>query len=112
MLPCPPTSITSPSPRGIAVNVTLLSPCWHQQAADAYIRGLRRLRHAGGDLHTVASVASLFVSRVEMWYFLSARLRRWLLLAVAVAVPLARTLIHRLARRTAEIHPDTATNRR
>jgi transaldolase len=37
----------------------------HRQAAEAYIRGLRRLRDDGGDLNTVASVASFFVSRVD-----------------------------------------------
>ncbi len=51
---------------GIAVNVTLLfSLQRHRQAAEAYVRGLRRLRESGGDLHTVASVASFFVSRVD-----------------------------------------------
>jgi transaldolase len=52
--------------RGIAVNITLLfSLQRHQAAAEAYLRGLRRLRAAGGDLRTVASVASFFVSRVD-----------------------------------------------
>lgn len=51
---------------GIPVNVTLLfSLERHRQAAEAYIRGLRRLRDAGGDLASVASVASFFVSRVD-----------------------------------------------
>jgi transaldolase len=51
---------------GIPVNVTLLfSLERHRQAAEAYLRGLRRLRDAGGDLHRVASVASFFVSRVD-----------------------------------------------
>jgi transaldolase len=51
---------------GIPVNVTLLfSLERHRAAADAYIRGLERLRARGGDLHTVASVASFFVSRVD-----------------------------------------------
>jgi transaldolase len=51
---------------GIPVNVTLLfSLERHRQAAEAYIRGLKRLRKSGGDLHTVASVASFFVSRVD-----------------------------------------------
>ncbi|MCA2211729.1 transaldolase [Jidongwangia harbinensis] len=52
--------------RGIAVNVTLLfSLQRHQAAAEAYLRGLHRLRDSGGDLQTVASVASFFVSRVD-----------------------------------------------
>jgi transaldolase len=52
--------------RGIPVNVTLLfSLERHRAAAQAYLRGLRRLRDAGGDLRSVASVASFFVSRVD-----------------------------------------------
>jgi transaldolase len=51
---------------GIPVNVTLLfSLERHRDAAEAYVRGLRRLKDSGGDLHTVASVASFFVSRVD-----------------------------------------------
>jgi transaldolase len=51
---------------GIPVNVTLLfSLDRHRAAAEAYIRGLRRLHDAGGDLRLVASVASFFVSRVD-----------------------------------------------
>jgi transaldolase len=51
---------------GIPVNVTLLfSLGRHREAAEAYLRGLRRLRESGGDLRTVASVASFFVSRVD-----------------------------------------------
>jgi transaldolase len=51
---------------GIPVNVTLLfSLDRHREAAEAYIRGLRRLHESGGDLSTVASVASFFVSRVD-----------------------------------------------
>jgi transaldolase len=51
---------------GIPVNVTLLfSLQRHREAAEAYLRGLRRLRDDGGDLSSVASVASFFVSRVD-----------------------------------------------
>ncbi len=51
---------------GIPVNVTLLfSLERHREAAEAYLRGLRRLKDDGGDLSTVASVASFFVSRVD-----------------------------------------------
>ncbi len=51
---------------GIPVNVTLLfSLARHRAAAEAYIRGLRRLHADGGDLSRVASVASFFVSRVD-----------------------------------------------
>lgn len=52
--------------RGIPVNVTLLfSLRRHLDAAQAYVRGLQRLRFNGGDLSKVASVASFFVSRVD-----------------------------------------------
>jgi transaldolase len=51
---------------GIPVNVTLLfSLERHRASAEAYLRGLRRLRDSGGDLSRVASVASFFVSRVD-----------------------------------------------
>jgi transaldolase len=51
---------------GIPVNVTLLfSLERHRAAAEAYLRGLRRLRDSGGELTHVASVASFFVSRVD-----------------------------------------------
>ncbi len=51
---------------GIPINVTLLfSLQRHREAAEAYLRGLRRLSDAGGDLRSVASVASFFVSRVD-----------------------------------------------
>jgi transaldolase len=51
---------------GIPINVTLLfSLQRHREAAEAYIRGLRRLLDSGGDLSSVASVASFFVSRVD-----------------------------------------------
>jgi transaldolase len=51
---------------GIPVNVTLLfSLERHRDAAHAYLRGLRRLKEDGGDLASVASVASFFVSRVD-----------------------------------------------
>ena len=51
---------------GIPINVTLLfSLERHRAAAEAYIRGLRRLKDRGGDLAAVGSVASFFVSRVD-----------------------------------------------
>ena len=59
-------AIEETAARGIPVNVTLLfSLDRHRQAAEAYVRGLRRLRDAGGDLRRMASVASFFVSRVD-----------------------------------------------
>ena len=60
------TAIEETIARGIPVNVTLLfSLDRHRAAAQAYLRGLRRLRASGGDLASVASVASFFVSRVD-----------------------------------------------
>jgi transaldolase len=60
------TAIEETIAAGIPVNVTLLfSLERHRASAQAYLRGLRRLRDAGGDLTKVASVASFFVSRVD-----------------------------------------------
>ena len=51
---------------GINVNVTLIfSLERHAKVIDAYQRGLTRLAESGGDLSTVHSVASFFVSRVD-----------------------------------------------
>jgi hypothetical protein len=44
-----------------------------------------------------------------MWVFLTARLRRWVLLAVAL--PLARLLLHRLALAADHHNPSTRTAR-
>jgi transaldolase len=52
--------------RGIPINVTLIfSLERHREVAEAYLRGLERLLEDGGDLSTVTSVASFFVSRVD-----------------------------------------------
>jgi len=52
--------------RGRNINVTLIfSLERHKEVAEAYIRGLERLAESGGDLSTVGSVASYFVSRVD-----------------------------------------------
>jgi len=52
--------------RGRNINVTLIfSLERHREVAEAYVRGLERLLEAGGDLSTVGSVASYFVSRVD-----------------------------------------------
>ena len=60
------TAIEETIAAGIPVNVTLLfSLARHREAAEAYLRGLRRLRDDGGDLGSVGSVASFFVSRVD-----------------------------------------------
>lgn len=51
---------------GIPVNVTLIfSPLQYGKAADAYLCGLEDRLAAGGSLREVASVASLFVSRLD-----------------------------------------------
>ncbi len=51
---------------GININVTLMFSVAHYEAvARAYIAGLENLAAAGGDLRKVASVASIFVSRVD-----------------------------------------------
>jgi len=51
---------------GVSVNVTLIfSVEQYEAAANAYMSGLERLRDEGGDCRRVASVASVFVSRVD-----------------------------------------------
>ena len=51
---------------GINVNVTLIfSLDRHDAVIEAYLTGLERLAACGGDLSTIASVASFFVSRVD-----------------------------------------------
>ncbi|MGC9520325.1 MAG: bifunctional transaldolase/phosoglucose isomerase [Anaerolineae bacterium] len=52
---------------GINVNVTLMfSLDQYDAVAEAYIAGLEALDAAGGDLASVASVASFFVSRIDV----------------------------------------------
>ncbi|WP_287130891.1 transaldolase [Candidatus Cyanaurora vandensis] len=52
---------------GINVNVTLIFSLERYQAVvDAYLKGLRTLQAKGGDVSKVASVASFFVSRVDV----------------------------------------------
>jgi transaldolase len=59
-------AITETIAAGINVNVTLIfSLDRHDKVIDAYLAGLRRFADAGGDLSTVSSVASFFVSRVD-----------------------------------------------
>jgi transaldolase len=51
---------------GRNINVTLIfSLRRHEEVMEAYLRGLERLADGGGDLSTVRSVASFFVSRVD-----------------------------------------------
>jgi transaldolase/glucose-6-phosphate isomerase len=72
MIKVPATSEGIPSIRtligeGINVNVTLMFSLEQYDAvAEAYLVGLERLEANGGDLSQVASVASFFVSRVDV----------------------------------------------
>ncbi|HOS96672.1 MAG TPA: transaldolase [Deltaproteobacteria bacterium] len=51
---------------GINVNATLLfSVSQYEKAAEAYLQGLEKRILAGGDVRSVASVASFFVSRID-----------------------------------------------
>src|SRR6266550_3344016 len=51
---------------GRNINVTLIfSLQRHEEVMEAYVRGLERFAADGGDLSTVRSVASFFVSRVD-----------------------------------------------
>lgn len=51
---------------GVSVNVTLMFSLAHVDAvAAAYLRGLERLCATGGEIGSVMSVASLFLSRVD-----------------------------------------------
>jgi transaldolase len=52
--------------QGINVNVTLLFAVErYREVAEAYLRGLERRAESGDSLHSAASVASFFVSRVD-----------------------------------------------
>jgi transaldolase/glucose-6-phosphate isomerase len=53
--------------RGLNINITLLfSVTVYEEVVDAYISGLEDLKRAGGDISKVASVASIFVSRIDV----------------------------------------------
>ena len=59
-------AITEALARGISVNVTLLfSIARYRQVVEAYLRALERRAAQGLEVHSVASVASFFVSRVD-----------------------------------------------
>lgn len=52
--------------KGININATLVFSLSHyENVARAYIKGLEEFSREGGDLRRVASVASLFVSRID-----------------------------------------------
>ncbi len=53
--------------QGVNVNVTLLFNVRnYESVAEAYIRGLERRLEAGGDITNVTSVASFFISRIDV----------------------------------------------
>ena len=53
--------------RGLNINITLLfSVTVYEQVVEAYISGLEDLKRAGGDISKVGSVASIFVSRIDV----------------------------------------------
>jgi transaldolase/glucose-6-phosphate isomerase len=53
--------------RGINVNITLLfSIAAYEQVVEAYIAGLEDLKASGGDVSRIGSVASFFVSRIDV----------------------------------------------
>ena len=52
---------------GLNINITLLfSVSVYEQVVEAYIAGLEELNQSGGDLSKVGSVASIFVSRIDV----------------------------------------------
>ena len=53
--------------RGLNINITLLfSVTVYEQVVEAYISGLEDLKRTGGDVSKVGSVASIFVSRIDV----------------------------------------------
>jgi transaldolase len=59
-------SIAAATAAGVNVNVTLIfSLQRYDEVMDAYLTGLEQARAAGIDLHSIRSVASFFVSRVD-----------------------------------------------
>ncbi len=59
-------AITALLGEGVNVNVTLIfSPAQYAAVVEAYLAGLEALAASGGELHSVASVASFFVSRID-----------------------------------------------
>ncbi|MCK5551527.1 MAG: bifunctional transaldolase/phosoglucose isomerase, partial [Deltaproteobacteria bacterium] len=59
-------AITALIGKGINVNVTLMFSLQDfLDVSEAYLSGLEKLAHSGGDLRRIASVASFFVSRID-----------------------------------------------
>lgn len=60
-------AITQAISEGISVNVTLIfSPDRYIEVMDAWMTGLEQAQESGIDLHSIQSVASFFVSRVDV----------------------------------------------
>jgi transaldolase len=60
------SAITSLLAEGININITLIfSLSQYVKTADAYMKGIEQLAAKGGDVSSVRSVASVFVSRVD-----------------------------------------------
>ena len=53
--------------RGLNINITLLfGVSVYEQVVEAYLAGLEALNRSGGDLSNIGSVASIFVSRIDV----------------------------------------------
>ncbi|MEO6781038.1 MAG: bifunctional transaldolase/phosoglucose isomerase, partial [Bradyrhizobium sp.] len=53
--------------RGLNINITLLfAVSVYEQVVEAYLAGLEDLNRSGGDLSRIGSVASIFVSRIDV----------------------------------------------
>jgi len=53
--------------RGLNINITLLfAVSVYEQVVEAYLAGLEDLNRSGGDLSKIGSVASIFVSRIDV----------------------------------------------
>jgi transaldolase/glucose-6-phosphate isomerase len=53
--------------RGLNINITLLfAASVYEQVAEAFITGLEDLKRSGGDVSKIGSVASIFVSRIDV----------------------------------------------
>lgn len=53
--------------RGLNINVTLLfAVSVYEQVVEAYLAGLEDMKRSGGNLSKIASVASIFVSRIDV----------------------------------------------
>ena len=53
--------------RGLNINITLLfSVSVYEEVVEAYISGLEDLKRTGGDVSKIGSVASIFVSRIDV----------------------------------------------